>query len=55
MEDLLTIFGEAFDDMDTYAVRRPSADYLQQLLAGDSFVALAAQKVGDVVGGIASY
>jgi aminoglycoside 3-N-acetyltransferase I len=49
------MFGEAFDDMDTYAGRRPSADYLQQLLAGDSFVALAALKGGVVVGGIAAY
>lgn len=55
MEALLTAFGEAFDDMDTYAGNRPGADYLRRLLGGDSFIALAALKDGVVVGGIAAY
>lgn len=55
MKALLATFGEAFDDADTYAGNRPSADYLRRLLGGDSFIALAASKNGDVVGGIAAY
>lgn len=55
MDVLLTTFGEAFDDMDTYTENRPSAGYLRRLLGGDSFIALAALKDGDVVGGIAAY
>lgn len=55
MEALLATFGEAFDDVDTYTGNRPSADYLRRLLGGDSFIALAAMKNGNVVGGIAAY
>lgn len=55
MEALLTTFGEAFDDVDTYTARRPSADYLRRLLDGESFIALAAVKDGVVVGGLAAY
>lgn len=55
MEALLTTFGEAFNDMDTYTGNRPNGAYLRQLLGGDSFIALAALKSGVVVGGIAAY
>ncbi len=55
MHALMTTFGEAFNDIDTYTQHRPSADYLRQLLGGDSFIALAALKNGQVVGGIAAY
>ncbi len=55
MEALLATFGEAFNDVDTYTGNRPSVDYLRRLLSGDSFIALAALKNGDVVGGIAAY
>jgi aminoglycoside 3-N-acetyltransferase I len=55
MRALLTIFGGAFDEADTYTTNRPSEDYLRRLLGGDSFIALAALKRGDVIGGIAAY
>ena len=55
MKALLTTFGEAFDDMETYTTKRPSEEYLRRLLDGDTFIALAAVKSGEVVGGIAAY
>lgn len=55
MNALLTTFGEAFDDVETYIANRPSADYLRRLLGGDMFIALAAVKNGEVVGGLAAY
>ena len=55
MEALLTMFGEAFNDVDTYSGNRPSVGYLRRLLGGESFIALVALKNGDVVGGIAAY
>lgn len=55
MNALLTTFGVAFNDVDSYNSRRPGEDYLRRLLGGDSFIALAALKNGDVVGGIAAY
>jgi aminoglycoside 3-N-acetyltransferase I len=55
MADLLTTFGEAFDEVGTYSSFRPSPAYLQRLLSSDYFIALAALKNGSVVGGIAAY
>jgi aminoglycoside 3-N-acetyltransferase I len=55
MEALSTMFGEAFDDVETYTGHRPSAEYLRRLLAGDSFIALAALRNGQVHGGLAAY
>jgi len=55
MDALLATFGAAFDEADTYTGRRPSDAYLRRLLDGDSFIALAALKGRDVVGGIAAY
>lgn len=55
MEALLATFGEAFDDIEIYSGNRPSADYLRQLLKNDYFIAIAALKAGEVVGGIVAY
>ena len=55
MEDMLSMFGEAFDDRDTYSAHRPGHDYLRALLGGTSFIAVAAIKAGAVVGGLAAY
>lgn len=55
MDGLLTMFGEAFEDRDTYGSRRPGKDYMTRLLGSDHFFALAAVKDGDVVGGLAAY
>jgi aminoglycoside 3-N-acetyltransferase I len=55
MESLLTMFGEAFNDMDSYTGHPPSTDYLRRLLGGDSFIALVALNNGEVIGGIGAY
>lgn len=55
MEALLTTFGEAFDAVETYSGKRPSADYLRQLLQHDYFIAIVALKAGAVVGGLTAY
>ncbi len=55
MHELLTVFGEVFDEVETYSGNRPSADYLRSLLDGDSFIALAALKHDAIVGGLAAY
>lgn len=55
MDGLLTMFGEAFEEVETYGAARPDAAYLERLLGGDSFIALAAVKGEEVVGGIAAY
>ena len=55
MDGMLTVFGEAFDDVETYRAKRPGAKYLAQLLDSDDFVALVAISGGAVVGGLAAY
>ncbi|MFK7857164.1 MAG: AAC(3)-I family aminoglycoside N-acetyltransferase, partial [Granulosicoccus sp.] len=55
MQALLTVFGEAFDEVETYSGKRPDNKYLSQLLNSDHFVALAAISDDGVVGGLAAY
>lgn len=55
MQFVSTMFGEAFEELETYTRARPSAAYLERLLASDAFIALAALKGGTVVGGLAAY
>ncbi len=55
MRALLLTFGEAFNEVDTYCNNLPNADYLEQLLGGDSFIAVAAMEGDTVIGGIAAY
>lgn len=55
MRATLTMFGKAFDDVPTYNDAQPGAAYLERLLKSDTFIAVAAVKDDDVVGGIAAY
>ncbi|MBL0389814.1 AAC(3)-I family aminoglycoside N-acetyltransferase [Ramlibacter monticola] len=55
LESLLSVFGEAFADAQTYGAKRPSPAYLRRLLAGDSFIAVGARSESEVVGGLAAY
>jgi len=55
MQRVLDLFAEVFDEHDTYSGARPDRDYLERLLAGDVFVALAALAQGRVVGALAAY
>lgn len=55
MEALTATFAEAFDDRETYTAARPSTAYLERLLAGEHFIALAAVEAGAVLGGLAAY
>lgn len=55
MNAMLTLFGEEFDEVDTYGANRPDDDYFRKLLGSDTFIALVALKGDDVVGGLAAY
>ena len=55
MEAMSTMFGQAFGEAETYNAARPSAAYLEHLLGSDHFIALAALKNSEVVGGLAAY
>lgn len=55
MESMLSMFGEAFDERETYGNARPGTEYLARLLGSDYFIALVALKNDGVVGGLAAY
>jgi len=55
MEAMLTTFGEAFEEIETYSGARPGVAYLSRLLDSDTFIAIAALKSGTVVAGLAAY
>ncbi len=55
MEAMLTMFGDAFEDLNTYNGARPGVAYLTDLLHREHFIALVALKDGSVVGGLAAY
>jgi aminoglycoside 3-N-acetyltransferase I len=55
MNSLLEMFGDVFNEPDTYCSKRPSASYQRQLLGSDSFIALTAVQGKDVIGGLAAY
>lgn len=52
---LLAMFGDAFDDRPTYTSSQPGEAYIEELLSGDSFLALAAISKDTVIGGLAAY
>lgn len=55
MQDMSTMFGVAFDEVETYTGARPGKAYLERLLGSENFIALAALKCGEVVGGLIAY
>ncbi len=55
MTELLRLFGRVFDDEKTYLGALPGDAYLRSLLAKPHFIAIAAQRGGEVVGGLAAY
>ena len=52
---LNTLFGDVFEDPDSYQGSLPGDDYLMRLLNDDTFIAIAALRHGEVVGGLAAY
>jgi aminoglycoside 3-N-acetyltransferase I len=55
LKDLLRVFGEAFEDVETYQGAVPEDDYLRSLLAMRHFIVVVARSGGEVVGGLAAY
>ena len=53
--ELLSVFGKAFEEIDTYVRKQPGQKYLQDLLARPEFIALAASAEGHVIGGLVAY
>ena len=55
MRALLDLYGEAFEEPDTYADARPDDAYLRNLLGSPAFITLTAEYDGRVVGGLSAY
>jgi len=54
-KELLQVFGEAFEESQTYQDAVPSDAYLASLLGKNHFIALVALDENQVVGGLAAY
>ena len=52
---LMSMFGEVFEEPETYTGNRPGQDYVERLLRNENFVALAAVENDTVIGGLAAY
>ena len=52
---MLELFGEAFEDQQTYCNEQPDDEYLKRLLSSEQFIAIAALDGPVVVGGLAGY
>jgi aminoglycoside 3-N-acetyltransferase I len=55
LKSLLRVFGQAFNEVDTYQGAVPSDTYLPSLLAKPHFIVLVAICADAVVGGLAAY
>lgn len=55
MRAMLSMFGEAFEDVDAYSTKQPDNAYLQRLLNSDTFIALAALDKQIAIGGLMAY
>lgn len=55
MRDMLTMFGEVFEDRAAYIDKQPDDAYLSDLLGSRTFIAVAAFDGAAVVGGLAAY
>jgi aminoglycoside 3-N-acetyltransferase I len=55
LRELLRVFGDAFEDRDTYQGAVPDEAYLRSLLAAPHFIAVVAIVDDNIVGGLAAY
>lgn len=53
--DLLAVFGQAFEDEQTYTEAQPDQQYLDKLLGSETVVVLVALQDAEVVGGLVAY
>lgn len=52
---MLDLFGDVFEDPQSYGTARPGGPYRERLLATETFVALVACREGTVIGALAAY
>lgn len=56
LRDLLRLFGEAFDEHDTYCGNQPGDSYLAELLSREEFIAIVCRSdAGEILGGLCAY
>lgn len=52
---MLALFGEAFEDRDTYTAMQPDDQYICSLLSNKDFIAIVAESDSKVIGALAGY
>lgn len=54
-DKLMKLFGEMFEDMNTYQGAKPSEEYIKDFLKDNTHIVLVAQDNESVVGGLVAY
>ena len=52
---MLSLFGHAFEETETYIAHQPGDEYLRRLLGSPTFIAIAVREGPEVLGGLAAY
>lgn len=55
LQTLNDLFGEVFDDSESYQTNRPSESYLIEYLQSRSHIVLVAENYGEIIGGLVAY
>ena len=55
MRSLNVLFGEVFEDPESYQNDMPSDDYLRRFLASENTIVFVAEEDGTVIGGLVAY
>jgi len=55
LREMLAVFGDVFDEPETYCGAQPGTEYLERLLGSAHFIAVAASDGGRIVGALTAY
>lgn len=53
--ELMALFGEAFNEVETYIEKNPNDAYVSKILEKDHIIHLVAKESGKIVGGLVAY
>ena len=55
MRALNRLFARVFDDLESYGSAPPTDEYLRRVLGSDTVIALVAERLGELAGGLVAY
>jgi len=55
LREMIAVFGDAFEEPETYRGSQPGTEYLERLLGSECFIAVAASDGGTIIGALTAY